>query len=1295
MSVPTTALAPAATLSPGVSPGEEETGGLRGGGLRGGDAQPSRFRRLLVALTQRYYDVENLLDWSRRRRAQVLLRKNAYYRYAEENFGENIASAHFILNMRGSFRYAGQTAWFRSDSKGKFSWDFVNHKDSALEEVDLSHSAVNQIGVANLVGNPLRSLSLRGCREVDDWALARLHVFQDTLEELDISCCPHITVGGLAALRNLKLSSPGLILILLEEMLPCCQVTGLDLSLTEAGENREEDKARLLDFLRNLFSSTLGLSSAEKVLDELTLEGVARYIQSGTCKAIVCMVGAGISTSAGIPDFRSPGTGLYANLLKYDLPYPEAIFQIDYFKKHPEPFFALARELYPGQFKPTVCHYFMRMLKDKGLLRRCYSQNIDTLERVAGLQGDDLIEAHGTFFTSHCVSFSCRKEYNLDWMKDIVFFGESLPDFPQCDLLIVMGTSLQVQPFAGLVGRVSKSCPRLLINMEKAGEADPVLGVLGFGGGMDFDSDKAYRDVAHISTCDEGCLTLADLLGWKEQTGEDQGAAVCTPTPPPQAEKEDGHGMKSWRTPNTGGHPLLTTLGQLRACRAAWGPKAPWDRDAAHTALLGKPPGSFLVLEDSSSQPNLLCVCAGAEHEGGVLDYYINYTCSVLQLSGSRLCFSDLAQLVLFYSLTRDVLSSCLFIPPWLLSLTTQSTPLASQLHPESWFCEPPDLQADPTAHPLPRAVMCSIQLTSVNGALYVINPLYLHHHGDPGLTRPPPDRRDRRLSTSRPWAGAGLHTKRAISLEDKSFFPPAQDNLGLFRAQSAQSAPTSPDPPASGAVVLRRPSVDSASFWPRGAASSPPPSVPSFSDPAAGPSPGAERRHSGSPHRVSWVEDGLWLAPPPPPGHSFPSLLPSLLPPPPGHSFPSLLPPPLPSASGGEQDTLSSSASQLSAHRLADKVMNRLSAVGQAIGGLVSHQKRLVNRVMELSDRKGGAFAEALRGFLETTPKGGMDPDGPRGTEFLQEVRSSLTALREVLLDRPEIQAVLDGMGDTPESEIESTVELSLHKVALKPVSAHLYASLQAARHHDGTLAALLGHRRALEDQGPEDLGGSAGTGVPDAPSLERVLRRWGRMHSAYSPSRKVQTLLKVCKSIYHSMNANALPGVVHGADDFLPCVTWVLLRSDLVTVQLDTDYMMELLDPSQLRGEGGYYLTSVYASLYYISSFRPRLVARQLSVEAQLSLDQWHRRRTLHCDQSRRSKHRRTLRRQLPRERDGDPEEGPRERDGDPEEGPGRGTGTQRGPPGEGRGPRRGPAGEGRGPRRGPPGEPADEGH
>lgn len=303
-----------------------------------------------------------------------------------------------------------------------------------------------------------------------------------------------------------------------------------------------------MDFLRNLFSQTLGLGTQkERLLDDLSLEGVSRYMQSERCRRVICLVGAGISTSAGIPDFRSPSTGLYANLEKYHLPYPEAIFEIGYFKKHPEPFFALAKELYPGQFKPTVCHYFIRLLKEKGLLLRCYTQNIDTLERVAGLEPEDLVEAHGTFYTSHCVSPVCRQEYPLSWMKekifsevtpkcekcqnvvkpDIIFFGENLPprffscmqsDFKKVDLLIIMGTSLQVQPFASLISKAPLSTPRLLINKEKTGQTDPFLGMMmGLGGGMDFDSKKAYRDVAWLGDCDQGCLALADLLGWKKE----------------------------------------------------------------------------------------------------------------------------------------------------------------------------------------------------------------------------------------------------------------------------------------------------------------------------------------------------------------------------------------------------------------------------------------------------------------------------------------------------------------------------------------------------------------------------------------------------------------------------------------------------------------------------------------------------------------------------------------------------------------------------------------------------------
>ena len=54
------------------------------------------------------------------------------------------------------------------------------------------------------------------------------------------------------------------------------------------------------------------------------------------------------------------------------------------------------------------------------------------------------------------------------------FFRLAAEDFPQCDLLIVTGTSLKVQPFASLVGRVGSDVPRLLVNRERVGETEPI-----------------------------------------------------------------------------------------------------------------------------------------------------------------------------------------------------------------------------------------------------------------------------------------------------------------------------------------------------------------------------------------------------------------------------------------------------------------------------------------------------------------------------------------------------------------------------------------------------------------------------------------------------------------------------------------------------------------------------------------------------------------------------------------------------------------------------------------------------
>lgn len=180
------------------------------------------------------------------------------------------------------------------------------------------------------------------------------------------------------------------------------------------------------------------------------------------------------------------------------------------------------------------------------MLLRHYTQNIDTLERVADISQELIVEAHGTFYTGHCRK--CRTMYTLEWMKekifadevptcergscrgvvkpDIVFFGESLPDkfyncmekdFHDCDLLIVMGSTLTVQPFASLVDRVGANCPRLLINREKAGQCRGIMSMLGLGTGLDFDSADNTRDVCWLGNCDDGCQALADKLGFGDE----------------------------------------------------------------------------------------------------------------------------------------------------------------------------------------------------------------------------------------------------------------------------------------------------------------------------------------------------------------------------------------------------------------------------------------------------------------------------------------------------------------------------------------------------------------------------------------------------------------------------------------------------------------------------------------------------------------------------------------------------------------------------------------------------------
>ncbi|MHC4914230.1 MAG: SIR2 family NAD-dependent protein deacylase [Planctomycetota bacterium] len=188
---------------------------------------------------------------------------------------------------------------------------------------------------------------------------------------------------------------------------------------------------------------------------------------------VAALTGAGISTAAGVPDFRGPG-GLYTTG-KYD---HRKTFTAEGFRDDPAHFFRFAREVLDasGDLEPTFTHRFLAELERDGALEGVVTQNIDPLHQEAGSR--NVICVHGSFASGHCTA--CGREYGFEEMvaeirsrpvphctcdrvgvikPDVVLFGEMVKGLDRaadlaagCDLLLILGSSLTVHPAAGLPG---------------------------------------------------------------------------------------------------------------------------------------------------------------------------------------------------------------------------------------------------------------------------------------------------------------------------------------------------------------------------------------------------------------------------------------------------------------------------------------------------------------------------------------------------------------------------------------------------------------------------------------------------------------------------------------------------------------------------------------------------------------------------------------------------------------------------------------------------------------------------
>lgn len=199
---------------------------------------------------------------------------------------------------------------------------------------------------------------------------------------------------------------------------------------------------------------------------------------------VVVLTGAGISTDSGIPDYRSPGTGLWEKM-------DQSVVSIDGFIREPHRYYDYSLELYPVRkdAKPNTAHHMLAELENRGVLKGVITQNVDGLHQDAG--SGEVHELHGSLRQAVCLG--CSSLFPMDEVMErvidgenpplctdcggllkpnAVFFGETLPAVPwqrsldlsrNADLFVAIGSSLQVSPANTLVDVAHRSGAKLAI----------------------------------------------------------------------------------------------------------------------------------------------------------------------------------------------------------------------------------------------------------------------------------------------------------------------------------------------------------------------------------------------------------------------------------------------------------------------------------------------------------------------------------------------------------------------------------------------------------------------------------------------------------------------------------------------------------------------------------------------------------------------------------------------------------------------------------------------------------------
>ncbi|XP_033874810.3 ras and Rab interactor 2 isoform X1 [Acipenser ruthenus] len=660
--------------------------------------------------------------------------------------------------------------------------------------------------------------------------------------------------------------------------------------------------------------------------------------------------------------------------------------------------------------------------------------------------------------------------------------------------------------------------------------------------------------------------------------------------------------------------------------------------DEAHRILQQQQPGIFLVRKSAKLQKKVISLRLGTEFGPSIRDFPIKESHCTFSLEGSGISFADLFRLIAFYCISRDVLPFTLRLPDAITAAKTQADlEEVAQLGVEFWDSPLYNKQRSPPVRPagtLTSDSVCRLQrqqqvpptkglhslrthtpseleCSQIKGALCFINPLFLEvHRQDAG-------------------SSSGSSVKR---LKNRDSISPDR-----FRSPPPRPPPPRKSPPLSEhgkqvsmpetvtSIKQQQIEVDSLDVGPtKKATPIPPPRLKKYMSFSEGEgSRKSEMGDSDISSKKLWavVARNLGRAP-----DVEPVLASS------HNANVNCLAPCLQdrlsdmSLSTSSSDSLdynnshdyrADSDPESMAPPLKPKKKKRSSSffmprivktqfqkVSEVFNSFKTPEKRMVKRITEVSQDKRtyfGCLVQDYISFLQENKGCHIS-----GADMLQTIRQFMTQVKNYLAQSSELDPPIESL--IPEEEIDVVLEKAMHKCILKPLKSHIEASLKDFQKASGSWKQLEENLQLAKQKKPQELGVDAT--APDSVTIEKIRHKFVTMQKMYSPEKKVMLLLQVCKLIYTVMENNS--GRMYGADDFLPMLTYVLAQCNMPELDTEIEYMMELLDPTLLHGEGGYYLTSAFGAMSLIKNFQEEQAARLLSSETRNTLHQWHRRRT-----------------------------------------------------------------------------------